>query len=275
MIGISATLVPLDPTIPVSSANPMVDISRQLPASQWRQNLNRPVPSVPSNVKPQPVVTAPVRVTPTPAPIITQPIPTPTILAPVSTQAIAATQAPAATSPVVSMQALNQDQVAMAKSMGYATPDNMSSGQLARVNAALADSATRTQTQQAGSSGGGSVNVGTSVPTQPATQPTYSGLQPQSVLPNNPIVVPPLAPSSNTGVMNPNQVGPSPTSTNAQQQTTGNTSAGGATSTDTTNAAFSLSDFISQNSTMLMVLAAAVVGYMMLGGESEPKRRRY
>jgi hypothetical protein len=271
MIGISATLVPRDPTLPVSVTNPMVDISQQLPSSQWKQNLARvTAPAVPSNVKPQPVITTTAKVVSAPAPIITKPIPTPTILAPISTQALA-TQAP----PAVSMQALNQDQVAMAKSMGYATPDNMSSGQLARVNAALADAASRTQTQQAGTSGGSSVNVGTSVSASSSSS-SLTWDQVKAILFPGFVPGSPGGPPIAGGNPNPSQVQgtDTSTSTNANQQSTGNTTAGGATSTDTTNAAFSLSDFISQNSTFLLIAAVLVAGYVMLG-EEEPRRGRH
>jgi len=112
-----------------------------------------------------------------------------------------------------SLQALNAAQVAMAKSMGYMNSGNMSAGQLAEVNAALAASAARTQAQAAATSGG-------------ATATT------------------------------------SATSTNAQSQSSGATSAAGATSSG-----FDLSSFVSNNSTLLLI-AAAVVGFMMFSGES-------
>lgn len=55
----------------------------------------------------------------------------------------------------------------------------------------------------------------------------------------------------------------SATSTNAQAQSSGATSAAGAT-----GAGFDLSKFMTDNSTILMIAAAVVVGLMMFGGES-------
>src|ERR1700688_4169018 len=60
---------------------------------------------------------------------------------------------------LVSMQALNQDQIAMALSLGYSQPQNMPSGQLDLVNKALSDAAARTRAQASTTSGGSTTGV--------------------------------------------------------------------------------------------------------------------